>query len=123
MYVCTYSLTHDLFLSVDEQLITGRHNLMEKHELLGTYARYSGKKVGENLSSFLTSVAGDIDTPARLPDGSDDGSSLRGLLEKHIVAKEIVPLSSYALSGFRLHPGPVRLIYFLSLLGKKTNRT
>merc|ERR1719369_770847 len=57
----------------------------------------------DNLSSFLPHLPGLIDTP-----GSEDNSSLRGLIEKPPVGgKEILILNSIQLNGFRLHPGPL----------------
>lgn len=37
-----------------------------------------------------------------------DNSSLRSIIEKPpIVGKELIPLTSVQLAGFRLHPGPL----------------
>ena len=39
-----------------------------------------------------------------------DSSSLRSVIEKPpIGGKELLPLTSVQLAGFRLHPGPVRI--------------
>lgn len=41
-------------------------------------------------------------------------SSLRSVIEKPpIGGKELLPLTSVQLAGFRLHPGPVRYFYIL----------
>ena len=76
----------------------------------------------ETLSSFLPNLPGDRDTP-----GSQDNSSLRGIIEKppgeqtndlsisphnnvfsfSVTGKELHPLNQLQLAGFRLHPGPL----------------
>lgn len=86
-----------------ESDLTGAVNLMSYYGLEHTYSKFSGKKVKEQLSSFLPNLPGIIDTP-----GHQDNSSLRSVIEKppH-VGKELRPLSSVQLSGFRLHPGPL----------------
>lgn len=84
-----------------ESELTGATNLMAYHNLEHTYSKFSGKRLKESLSSFLPHLPGYIDTP-----GSQDNSSLRSVVEKPPVGgKEILPLSSMLLSGFRLHPG------------------
>lgn len=41
-------------------------------------------------------------------------SSLRSVIEKPpIGGKEILPLTTHQLAGFRLHPGPVRIFTLL----------
>jgi len=86
-----------------ESELTGAVNLMSYHGLEHTYSKYSGKKVKEQLSSFLPNLPGIIDTP-----GHQDNSSLRSVIEKPpIVGKELRPLTLMQLSGFRLHPGPL----------------
>merc|ERR1712226_1315272 len=67
--------------------ITGAANLMASKGLEHSYVK-------------LTSV---IDTP-----GSQDNSSLRGLIEKPpVCGKELLLLNQLQLAGFRLHPGPL----------------
>ena len=40
-------------------------------------------------------------------------SSLRSVIEKPpVLGQELVPLSGHSLTGFRLHPGPVRSLHF-----------
>ncbi|CAB0013816.1 unnamed protein product [Nesidiocoris tenuis] len=86
-----------------ENDLTGAVNLMAAHNLEHTYSKFSGKKVKEPLSSFLPNLPGIIDNP-----GHQDNSSLRSVIEKPpIVGKELRPLTSMQLAGFRLHPGPL----------------
>ncbi|KAF6204385.1 hypothetical protein GE061_002726 [Apolygus lucorum] len=86
-----------------ESDLTGAANLMAVYNLEHTYSKFSGKKVKEPLSSFLPNLPGIIDAP-----GHSDNSSLRSVIEKPpIVGKELRPLSSVQLAGFRLHPGPL----------------
>ncbi|XP_073985497.1 mediator complex subunit 19 [Rhodnius prolixus] len=83
--------------------LTGAVNLMAAYGLEHTYSKFSGKKVKEQLSSFLPNLPGIIDTP-----GHQDNSSLRSVIEKPpIGGKELRPLTSVQLAGFRLHPGPL----------------
>eukprot|EP00095_Tigriopus_kingsejongensis_P008627 maker-scaffold503_size153465-snap-gene-0.18 protein:Tk08627 transcript:maker-scaffold503_size153465-snap-gene-0.18-mRNA-1 annotation:"mediator of rna polymerase ii transcription subunit 19" len=82
---------------------TGATNLMVASGLEHSYAKLTTKKMKESLSSFLPHMAGIIDTP-----GSQDNSSLRGIIEKPpVCGKELHPLNQLQLSGFRLHPGPL----------------
>merc|ERR1711913_154808 len=63
----------------------------------------ASKKMKDSLSSFLPGLPGVIDTP-----GSQDNSSLRGLIEKPpVCGKELLLLNQLQLAGFRLHPGPL----------------
>jgi len=83
--------------------LTGLTNLMSYYGLEHSYHKFTSKKVKDELSAFLTTLPGNIDTP-----GSLDNSSLRSVIEKPpIIGKELIPLSGHALSGFRLHPGPL----------------
>ncbi|KAL3856823.1 hypothetical protein ACJMK2_011537 [Sinanodonta woodiana] len=83
--------------------ITGSTNLMEYYGLEHSYNKFCSKKGKEELSAFLPHLPGYIDAP-----GVQDNSSLRSLIEKPpIVGKELQVLSGSALSGFRLHPGPL----------------
>ncbi|XP_055691589.1 mediator of RNA polymerase II transcription subunit 19 [Lutzomyia longipalpis] len=83
--------------------VTGATNLMSYNNLEHSYSKYSGKKVKEQLSSFLPNLPGVIDGP-----GQQDGSSLRSVIDKPpIVGKELLSLTSVQLAGFRLHPGPL----------------
>ncbi|XP_013782746.1 mediator of RNA polymerase II transcription subunit 19-like [Limulus polyphemus] len=82
---------------------TGATNLMSYHNLEHSYNKFCGRKMKDQLSTFLPSLPGNIDTP-----GHQDNSSLRSLIEKPpICGKELVPLSGVQLTGFRLHPGPL----------------
>ncbi|XP_033342586.1 mediator complex subunit 19 [Megalopta genalis] len=86
-----------------ESDLTGARNLMNYYGLEHSYSKFSGKKLKEQLSSFLPTLPGIIDRPGHL-----DNSSLRSVIEKPpIVGKELLPLTSVQLAGFRLHPGPL----------------
>ncbi|KRT80213.1 hypothetical protein AMK59_7752 [Oryctes borbonicus] len=83
--------------------LTGATNLMAYYGLEHSYSKFSGKKLKEQLSSFLPTLPGVIDAP-----GQQDNSSLRSVIEKPpIVGKELLPLTNVQLDGFRLHPGPL----------------
>ncbi|XP_005096816.1 mediator of RNA polymerase II transcription subunit 19 isoform X2 [Aplysia californica] len=87
----------------DEADITGSTNLLNYYNLEHSYNRFINKKVKEELSAFLPHLPGNIDSP-----GIQDNSSLRSLIEKvPSTGKELTQLSGSALSGFRLHPGPL----------------
>ena len=87
--------------------MTGATNLMTYYGLEHSYSKFSGKKLKESLSSFLPNLPGMIDTP-----GDQDNSSLRSVIDKPpIGGKELLPLTSVQLSGFRLHPGPVSTFF------------
>ncbi|KAJ3649334.1 hypothetical protein Zmor_021084 [Zophobas morio] len=84
-----------------ESELTGATNLMAYYGLEHSYSKFSGKKLKEQLSSFLPTLPGVIDSP-----GQQDNSSLRSVIEKPpIGGKELLPLTSIQLDGFRLHPG------------------
>ncbi|CAG9865267.1 unnamed protein product [Phyllotreta striolata] len=86
-----------------ESDLTGATNLMTYYGLEHSYSKFSGKKLKEQLSSFLPTLPGVIDAP-----GQQDNSSLRSVIEKPPVGgKELLPLSNIQLDGFRLHPGPL----------------
>lgn len=90
------------FLSGESEL-TGATNLMAYYGLEHSYSKFSGKKLKEQLSSFLPTLPGVIDSP-----GQQDNSSLRSVIEKPpIGGKELLPLTNIQLDGFRLHPGAV----------------
>lgn len=96
------------FLSVNiaESELTGATNLMSYYGLEHSYSKFSGKKLKEQLSSFLPTLPGVIDSP-----GQQDNSSLRSVIEKPpIGGKELLPLTNVQLDGFRLHPGPVSFL-------------
>merc|ERR1719458_64280 len=91
--------------------ITGATNLMASKGLEHSYVKLTTKKMKDSLSSFLPNLPGVIDTP-----GSQDNSSLRGLIEKPpVVGKELHQLSYVQLAGFRLHPGPLPEQYRFSM--------
>merc|ERR1719412_1818457 len=90
--------------------ITGATNLMASKGLEHSYVKLTTKKMKDSLSSFLPNLPGVVDTP-----GSQDNSSLRGLIEKPpVVGKELHQLSYVQMAGFRLHPGPLPEQYRLS---------
>lgn len=95
---------------------------MAYYGLEHSYSKFSGKKVKEQLSSFLPNLPGVIDGPGQSVSFHQliiyilylifvclkDNSSLRSIIEKPpIVGKELASLSSVQLAGFRLHPGPL----------------
>lgn len=87
---------------------------MAYHGLEHSYSKFSGKKLKEQLSSFLPNLPGIIDAP-----GAQDNSSLRSIIDKPpIGGKELLPLTSVQLAGFRLHPGPVRILFLSLALGR-----
>merc|ERR1712150_215540 len=76
-----------------------------------SYVKLTTKKMKDSLSSFLPNLPGVVDTP-----GSQDNSSLRGLIEKPpVVGKELHQLSYVQMAGFRLHPGPLPEQYRMSM--------
>lgn len=89
-----------------ESDLTGSTNLIEYHNLQHSFNKFCfGKKLKESLSSFLPNLPGLVDLP---PAGQGDTLSLRSLIERPpVVNKELVPLDQTALTGFRLHPGPL----------------
>lgn len=56
-----FHVTGKLFTGESE--LTGATNLMAYHSLEHTYSKFSGKKLKEQLSSFLPNLPGIIDTP------------------------------------------------------------
>jgi len=81
--------------------VTGATNLMASRNLEHSFQKLASKKMKDSMSSFLPGLPGSVDTP-----GSQDNSSLRGLIEKPPVGgKELLPLNPLQLAGFRLHPG------------------
>ncbi|XP_030224333.1 mediator of RNA polymerase II transcription subunit 19-A isoform X1 [Gadus morhua] len=83
--------------------LTGNTNLITHYNLEHAYNRFCGKKVKEKLSNFLPELPGMIDCP-----GTQDGSSLRSLIEKPpVCGNSFSPLTGALLTGFRLHTGPL----------------
>ena len=87
--------------------MTGATNLFlhEKYNLEDSYNRFCcRRKLKDQLSAFLPNLPGNgIDVPA-----PSDSSSLRSLIERPpICKKDIIPLTTSQLTGFRLHPGPL----------------
>ncbi|XP_034840007.1 mediator of RNA polymerase II transcription subunit 19 [Maniola hyperantus] len=82
---------------------TGATNLMAYYGLEHSYSKFNGKKLKESLSSFLPNLPGILDGP-----GQEDNSTLGSVIAKRpIGGKELLPLTSAQLAGFRLHPGPL----------------
>ncbi|XP_023348431.1 mediator of RNA polymerase II transcription subunit 19 [Eurytemora carolleeae] len=102
--------------------VTGATNLMASRNLEHSFNKLASKKMKDSLSSFLPGLPGIVDTP-----GSQDNSSLRGLIEKPPVGgKELTLLNQLQLTGFRLHPGPLPEQYRAVLnhvAGKEKKRT
>jgi len=86
--------------------LTGSTNLLAHYNLEHSYNKFSGKKIKEQLSSFLPNLPGVLDG---VPQGSvQDNSTLRSVIDKPpIGGKELLSLTSFQLAGFRLHPGPL----------------
>jgi len=83
--------------------VTGATNLMASKNLEHPFVKLASKKIKDSLSSFLPHLPGIVDSP-----GSQDNSSLRGIIEKPPVGgKELMPLNQLQMAGFRLHPGPL----------------
>uniref|UniRef100_A0A8K9ULT3 Mediator of RNA polymerase II transcription subunit 19 n=1 Tax=Oncorhynchus mykiss TaxID=8022 RepID=A0A8K9ULT3_ONCMY len=83
--------------------LTGNTNLITHYNLEHAYNKFCGKKVKEKLSNFLPELPGMIDCP-----GTQDGSSLRSLIEKPpVCGNSFSPLTGASLTGFRLHTGPL----------------
>ncbi|KAF7489947.1 Mediator of RNA polymerase II transcription subunit 19 [Sarcoptes scabiei] len=84
--------------------LTGGTNLIQYHNLEHSFNKFCGRKIKDQLSSFLPNLPGNIDVPA-----CQDDSSLRKIIERPpITSIEIVPLNKQQLdSAFRLHVGPV----------------
>ncbi|XP_056129840.1 mediator of RNA polymerase II transcription subunit 19-A isoform X2 [Lampris incognitus] len=83
--------------------LTGNTNLITHYNLEHAYNKFCGKKVKEKLSNFLPELPGMIDCP-----GTQDGSSLRSLIEKPpVCGNSFSPLTGALLTGFRLHTGPL----------------
>lgn len=76
---------------------------MAYYGLEHSYSKFNGKKLKESLSSFLPNLPGIVDGP-----GQEDNSTLGSVIAKRpIGGKELLPLTSAQLAGFRLHPGPL----------------
>jgi len=106
-----------------EGTITGATNLMANKQLEKSYEKLTTKKIKDTLQSFLPQLPGVVDTP-----GTQDNSSLRGLIEKPpVCGKELHSLTPLQLSGFRLHPGPLPEQYRHSMIvqtkRKKSKKT
>ncbi|CAJ0580380.1 unnamed protein product, partial [Mesorhabditis spiculigera] len=112
-----YTLKPDL-PGYAEQL--GSTDLLEQYDLATPYQRLcTPGKVKEDLESFLPNLYGNFHFSQ-----SDDFSSLRRLVEKPpITGKEIAPLTTQAMSGFRLNVGPVDEAYRHLFTKKRDNET
>lgn len=78
----------DLFLGESE--LTGATNLMAYYGLEHSYSKFSGKKLKEQLSSFLPNLPGNIDTP-----GHQDNRSILKLYHLHVSYVYIYSLSKF----------------------------
>jgi len=89
--------------------INGSMNLLTYYGFDHAWNKFCApnRKLKDELSSFLPHLPGNIDMP-----GNQDNSSLRSLIDKPpITGKEILPLSTSALAGFKLQPGPISETY------------
>lgn len=93
---------------------------MAYYGLEHSYSKFNGKKLKESLSSFLPNLPGILDGP-----GQEDNSTLGSVIAKRpIGGKELLPLSSAQLAGFRLHPGPLPEQYrYVSATPPKRHKT
>ncbi|XP_029020366.1 mediator of RNA polymerase II transcription subunit 19-A isoform X2 [Betta splendens] len=98
--------------------LTGNTNLITHYNLEHAYNKFCGKKVKEKLSNFLPELPGLIDCP-----GTEDGSSLRSLIDKPpVCGNSFSPLTGALLTGFRLHTGPLPEQYRLMHIQPKKDR-
>ncbi|KAH7722414.1 Mediator complex [Aphelenchoides avenae] len=95
------------FYGVKQQLpppspLLGSDDLISFFDLSSSYSRLCGsKKLRDDLASFLPQLCG----TSKLSEQVDPAWLLRRLVEKPPIKKEIVPLSSGQLVGFKLAPG------------------
>ncbi|CAD5209997.1 unnamed protein product [Bursaphelenchus okinawaensis] len=85
--------------------VIGSEDLISYYDLSSAFQRFCGpRKPKEDLSAFLTNVA----ATSNLKKQQDSSCSLKHLVEKPpITGKDVLPLSSSAMSGFKFAPGPV----------------
>lgn len=60
IHICYFNIS---ILVTAESELTGATNLMAYYGLEHSYSKFSGKKVKEQLSSFLPNLPGIIDSP------------------------------------------------------------
>ena len=83
--------------------IQGNHDLLTAHGLGPVDGGFTGtRRVKEKMSAFLPHVIGEFHL-----DATKDASSLKALIEKPPIHKEISNLSNSAMQGFKLSAGPV----------------
>ncbi|CCD72411.1 Mediator of RNA polymerase II transcription subunit 19 [Caenorhabditis elegans] len=83
--------------------IQGNHDLLMSYELGPVEGGFSGsRRVKEKISSFLPHIIGEFHL-----DATKEASSLRALIEKPPIHKEISNLTSSSMQGFKLSAGPV----------------
>ncbi|RDD40007.1 Mediator of RNA polymerase II transcription subunit 19 [Trichoplax sp. H2] len=81
--------------------MSGASNLIVECDLIDIYNQYHGRKLKENLSTFLPELPGRVDVPVTKAD-----PGLSGLIDKPpIGGRELLPLSNHSLSAFHLMPG------------------
>lgn len=114
------AITQMKTLIAGECELTGATNLMAYYGLEHSYSKFNGKKLKESLSSFLPNLPGILDGP-----GQEDNSTLGSVIAKRpIGGKELLPLTSAQLAGFRLHPGPLPEQYrYVSATPPKRHKT
>lgn len=97
-----FHLLHRQRISNSQAVKQIRESQNAVHSLEDIYHEFCDKKIRDSLSCFLPQLPGFVDAPGTPED------SLQGLIEKPpIGGRELAPLSSSALSSFRLMPGSV----------------
>uniref|UniRef100_A0A1I7RYR3 Mediator of RNA polymerase II transcription subunit 19 n=1 Tax=Bursaphelenchus xylophilus TaxID=6326 RepID=A0A1I7RYR3_BURXY len=88
-----------------QQAVIGSEDLISYYDLSSAFQRFCGpRKPKEDLSAFLTNVA----ATSNLKKQQDASCSLKHLVEKPpITGKDVLPLSSSAMVGFKMAAGPV----------------
>ncbi|ULU01560.1 hypothetical protein L3Y34_001709 [Caenorhabditis briggsae] len=100
---CFYAFRTGLPEFPDNSEIQGNHDLLTAYGLGPVERAFNGtRRVKEKMSAFLPHVIGELHL-----DATKEASSLRALIEKPPIHKEISNLSSSAMQGFKLSAGPV----------------
>ncbi|EFP09310.1 hypothetical protein GCK72_009633 [Caenorhabditis remanei] len=87
----------------DYSEIQGNHDLLTSYGLGPVEGGFNGtRRVKEKLSAFLPHIIGEFHL-----DATKEASSLKALLDKPPIHKEITNLSNSAMQGFKLSAGPV----------------
>ncbi|PIC38589.1 hypothetical protein B9Z55_010557 [Caenorhabditis nigoni] len=100
---CFYAFGTGLPEFPENSEIQGNHDLLTAYGLGPVERAFNGtRRVKEKMSAFLPHVIGELHL-----DATKEASSLRALIEKPPIHKEISNLSSSAMQGFKLSAGPV----------------